>query len=140
MKIEWKQSRFLLAYLMLIHTAAVLLVNMLGLSLMLTVPLSLLVIASLLFYCRRYGRHARTTASGQLWVDADGFWFWSDLDGRKQGPMLLKASVILGPVIAIYLKASQKRFSHSLLIVRDAVTAEDWRRLRVRLRDPESWE
>lgn len=121
------------------HIAALCLLYLLAFSLMLTAFSALLIIVSLLFYCHRYGWLFKRMLIKYLWINQDGFWFWSDSDDRELGPMQLKRSVMLGPLIAVYLKAANARCNRSLIIARDNVSDEDWRRLRIKLRDPESW-
>ncbi len=130
----------MLAYLLTVHLAALILINLLGLNAMLAGALSLLFIASLCYYCHCFGWLLRPVQPGQLWVNQQGYWYWTEFNGRQRGPMQLKSSVILGPVIAIYSKPLNAGISRSFIITRDTVTADDWRRLRVRLRDPESWD
>lgn len=134
-----RRSRLMLSFLLVTHLSALYLLDLLAISLTLTVVSSLLLIASLLFYCRRYGWLFEPAQIDRLWINQDGFWFWSDSAGRELGPMQLKSSVILGPWIAVYLKPSNVRRNRALIITRDNVTDEDWRQLRIKLRDPESW-
>ncbi len=140
MKISLRRSRIMLKFLLLTHTAAFYLLYLLDFSLALTAFSALLVIASLLFYCQYNGWLFEPVRIQRLWINQDGFWFWADNAGREQGPMQLKRSVILAPVIAIYLEPANARFNRSLIIARDTVSNEDWRQLRLKLRDPASWD
>jgi hypothetical protein len=139
MKLRLRRSRLILSFLLVTHIAALCLLYLLAFSLMLTAFSALLIIFSLLFYCHRYGWLFKPMLIKHLWNNQDGFWFWSDSDDRELGPMQLKRSVMLGPLIAVYLKPANARCNRSLIIARDNVTDEDWRRLRIKLRDPESW-
>lgn len=139
MKLSLRRSRLILSFLLVTHIAALCLLYLLAFSLMLTGFSALLIIVSLLFYCHRYGWLFKPLLIKHLWSNQDGFWFWSDSDDRELGPMQLKRSVMLGPLIAVYLKPASARYNRSLIIARDNVTDEDWRRLRIKLRDPESW-
>ncbi|MBD3635229.1 MAG: hypothetical protein HUJ23_10030 [Methylophaga sp.] len=134
-----RRSRLILSFLLVTHIAALCLLYLLAINLVLTGFSGLLIIVSLLFYCHRYGWLFKPMLIKHLWINQDGFWFWSDSDDREQGPMQLRRSVMLGPLIAVYLKPASARCNRSLIIARDNVTDEDWRRLRIKLRDPESW-
>jgi len=140
MKITLQRSRLLMVYLLLMHVSALLLISQIGLSLMFEAFVSLLIIGSLVCYSRCYGWMAQRPQVESLWVDDDGFWFMTDQEGRVQGPMRLKSSVIMGPLIAIYFRPLNGFIAKSVLIPFDAVDADNWRRLRVRLRDPASWD
>jgi hypothetical protein len=140
MKLMMGRSRLIMAYLLLIHLSALLLINLTGLGIGFEIFISLLIIVSLLYYSRLYGWIGQQNQITVLWVDDDGFWFMADKMGSQQGPMQLTSSVLLGPVIAIYFKPLSGLLGKSVLIPEDAVKPDDWRRLRVRLRDPESWD
>lgn len=140
MKVTLGRSRLIMIYLLLMHLSALLLVNLIGLSLIFEAFASLLIIGSLLYYSRFYGWVGKPLQVITLWIDEDGFWFMADQKGNEQGPVQLRSSVILGPLIAIYFKPSSGFLVKSVLIPIDAVDADDWRRLRVRLRDPACWD
>ncbi|GAB4289291.1 MAG: hypothetical protein Kow0083_02000 [Methylophaga sp.] len=138
MKHTLNRSRLILVYLLLVHLAALLLVNLYG-AIILRLSGTVLIIASLIYYCQLYGWWPGQQAAIIALREEDGLWFITSRDGREQGMRLVR-SVMLGPFLAIYFKAPQRGLNRSLLIVYDALDRDSWRRLRVRLRDPDAWD
>ncbi len=139
MLIELQRSRILLGYLFASHALAMALVLLSKLHWLLTLGLLLLISLNLIRHARRYAWLGETPAVTILKLSADQRWQLIDSQGHHLGEYQLKASVMLGFVLVIYLKKPFDRLSHTLLVARDAVEAEQWRLLRVRLRDPEHW-
>lgn len=139
MTVTIQRSTGLLLYLVLVHVLAGLLLCLLKLDTLLTVLLCLLLVRSLFVSCRRYGWLNERAAITQLRCDGDGRWFL-DAEQIHARPWLLQQSVQLGPLMVLRFRASAKKHAQSVVVVRDAVDAETWRQLCLKLRDPETWD
>ena len=139
MSIYLQRSRVLLGDLIASHAFAMTMVIMSSLHWSLTLGLLLLISLNLLYHARRYGWLMDGPATAILKLSGDQRWQLIDSQGRPQGEYQLRRSVMLGCVLVIYLKKPFSRLSHSVLIARDAVEPEQWRLLRVKLRDPGQW-
>lgn len=138
MQIYLKRSKALLAFLLVTHLAAMLLLVLSQLDGVFTLPLLCLIGLQLGFYCRHYGWLGQSAAVTAVKIDADGRCAIVDPDQRKQSGFHLNNSVILGPLIVIYLRRTGQRLSRSLLISRDATDSESWRKLCILLRNKDS--
>lgn len=140
MRLIFQRSRLLLGYLLFTHVAALLLVGLLRLHWLMMISLLLFIAASLLRDCRHHGWLGYKPAVTAIKINADNRWFVVDGKGQEQGPFDLKSSVILGPLIVLYLQSASQRRTSPLVLARDAVATDHWRLLRIRLRAPESWD
>lgn len=134
-----QRSVALLGFIVISHLAAMLVVVLTRLDISLTAFLLLFIAASLLFYCRRYGWLGRKPTVTAIKGGAENRWAIIDHLGRRQSGFELKRSIILGPLIVLYLKPPGRRLTRPVIIFRDALASEHWRQLRIRLRDPETW-
>lgn len=139
MTVNLQRSTGLLLYLVLIHALAVLLLWLLKLDTLLTVLLGLLLMLSLLFSCRRYGWLYEQAEITQLRCDGDGRWFLHAEQTQTRG-WQLQQSAQLGPLMVLRFSSNAKKRVQSVVVVRDAVDAETWRQLCLKLRDPETWD
>lgn len=139
MHITLQRSPGLLGFILSSHLAAILLVMLSQLDIALTVLCLLMILINLLFNARRYGWLDRDAALEALNIKADGRCSLFDCNGQKIRGYRLAGSVMLGPLMVIYLKPSRRQWTRSVLLPRDAVDSEHWRQLRIRLRDPETW-
>lgn len=140
MVVTVQRSLSILLYLLLIHSAAGLMLWYLGANWVVTVGLLLLISASLVYQLRRHGWLGLKPWLRLIRIDGDNNWFIQLAADREAGPFVLKRSVVLGPMILIYLQSASKRWPHPVLVTQDMVSFEQWRRLRIRLRDPQSWD
>lgn len=134
MQIYLRRSKALLVFLLVTHLAAMLLLIISRLDGIFMLPLLCLIGLQLGFYCRHYGWLGRSAAVTTVKIDADGRCVIVDHEQRQQAGFHLHHSVILGPLIVIYLHRAGQRLSRSLLISRDASDSESWRKLCILLR------
>lgn len=134
------RSRLILAYLLISHVAALMLLISMRWHELITIVLCLMVFASLFHYLRCFGWLGMPPEVTGLQGHADNQWLVLKRDGQQLGPYYLQQSVVLGPLAVLYLHAALKRGTRPVLVVRDGVDADNWRRLQIRLRDPESWD
>ncbi|KGM06041.1 hypothetical protein LP43_2356 [Methylophaga thiooxydans] len=135
-----KTSKGVVIYLFGIHIVAIFTLWLIEIDVIFSSLLSMLICLSLFVYCRRYlgvMRHKRLT---QLRLDKQNQCFLSFSDNSLKGPYSLKGSVIFNVALIIYLGSGKHFLSKPLFIPRDAVDDKAWRQLRVRLRDPDSWD
>lgn len=132
------RSRLILAYLLISHVAALMLLISMRWHGLITIVLSLMVLASLFHCLRCFGWLGTPPEVTGLQGHADNQWLVLKRDGQQLGPYYLQQSVVLGPLAVLYLQAALKRRTRPVLVVRDSVDADNWRRLQIRLRDPES--
>jgi hypothetical protein len=139
MKVTLQRSRGLLLYLLLLHGLAGTLLVLLSINALLTAGLCMLLVLSLLLSCSRYGWLGGQAAICQCHCDGDGRWF---LEGSntQRGPWRLRRSVILGPVMLLNFKSSAINRQQSVPVFCDAIDADTWRQLCLKLRDPETWD
>jgi len=138
MTVTLQRSRGLLLYLLLAHGLAGILISMLSLNGVLIMLLDLLLVVSLLLSCRRYGCLDEQAVISQFHCDGDGRWFLQGIHSHKEA-WRLRNSVILGPLMLLSFSSKAQKRMQPVLVIRDAVDAETWRQLCLRLRDPESW-
>ncbi len=135
-----KTSRGVVIYLFGIHIVAIFTLWLIEIDVIFSSLLSMLICLSLFVYCRRYlsvMRHKRLT---QLRLDKQNQCFLSFSDNSLKGPYSLKGSVIFNVALIMYLRSGKHLSSKPLFIPKDAVDDKAWRQLRVRLRDPDSWD
>ncbi len=139
MTVNLQRSAGLILYLVLIHALAILLLCLLKLDTLSTMLLGLLLMLSLLVSCRRYGWLHQQADITHLRCDEDGRWFL-DAEQTQTRPWQLQQSVQLGPLMVLRFSSSAKKRVQSVVVARDAVDAETWRQLCLKLRDPETWD
>jgi len=139
MKVTLQRSRGLLLYLLLLHGLAGTLLVLLSMNVLLTAGLCMLLVLSLSLSCRRYGWLGGQAAISQCHCDGERRWF---LEGSNTlaGSWRLRRSVILGPVILLNFKSNAINRQQSVPVFCDAVDADTWRQLCLKLRDPETWD
>lgn len=139
MRVSLHRSRGLLLYLVVIHGLAGMLLVLLNLDSFLTLLISVLLVVSLMISCKRYGWLKASAHTQQLLCDSDERW---TMTGKyvQVGTWILQHSVILGPLIILRFRPLTKKRTRSVVVLRDAVDAETWRQLCLKLRDPEIWD
>lgn len=140
MLVMLQRSSFLLAYLFMVHVAAGLLLVWLDFHWLLRMGLILLIFFSFVCQLRRYGWLGQKLSLKAIQFNADKGWFTWTTNDVVTGPMALKRSVILGPLIVLYLQSAVKARSQQVVVTRDMFDQEQWRQLRIKLRDPEIWD
>lgn len=128
LRADVKQSRYLLAFIIIVHGFALLSTLMLPLSIALKIPLILLPGCSLYFYLKRYKQGFYTFT---LRHTAEFSWELVEYDDYSC-LRILKSSVLTSFIIILQVEVGNKH--RSLLICRDAVTAETYRHLFVALK------
>lgn len=135
-----KTSRGVVIYLFGIHIVATFTLWLIEIDVIFSSLLSMLICLSLFVYCRHFlgvMRHKRLT---QLRLDKQNQCFLSFSDNSLKGPYSLKGSVIFNVALIMYLGSGKHFLSKPVFIPKDAVDDKAWRQLRVRLRDPDSWD
>ena len=129
LSLKFKPSRLLQYYLYLLHALVLLAVVLAALPFTIKVLLSLLVLASLLFYWYRYGR---TVNSGMEYWVYTGQSNWKELLEQKTRRWKQQHAYRLADLfVVIVLKNTSTGDKKSLLLVRDQIDAADFRRLKV---------
>lgn len=140
MLVMLQRSSFLLAYLFMVHIAAGLLLVWLDFHWLLRMGLILLIFFSFVWQLRRYGWLGQKPSLKAIQFNLEKGWFTWTKNDEVTGPMALKRSVILGPLIVLYLQSAVKGRSQQVVVTRDMFDLEQWRQLRIKLRDPEIWD
>jgi hypothetical protein len=135
MRLYLRHSKTLLALLLVTHLAAMLLLILSRVDVVMTLPLLCIIGLQLGFYCRDYGWLDRKAAVTAVFIDADGRCAIVDHEQQKQAGFYIHRSVILGPLMVIYLRRAGQWLSRPVLIPRDATDREDWRKLCILLRN-----
>lgn len=135
-----KTSRGVVIYLFGIHIVAIFTLWLIEIDVIFSSLLSMLICLSLFVYCRRYLGVMRHTRLTQLRLDKQNQCFLSFSDNSLKGPYSLKGSVIFNVALIMYLRSGKHLLSKPVFIPKDAVDDKAWRQLRVRLRDPDSWD
>lgn len=140
MMVTIQRSPRLLAYLLTTHFLAILSLWLIPIGIVLTSVLSVFIMLSLLLLCREYQWLSTGNSLVKLHFDKDNQCFLEFLDKAKKGPYKIKRSVIFNLALVLSLQHIYKQDSKSIFVACDAVNQEDWRQLRVKLRDPDSWD
>lgn len=140
MLVMLQRSSFLLAYLFMVHIAAGLLLVWLDFHWLLRMGLILLIFFSFFCQLRGYGWLGQKLSLKAIQFNLKKGWFIWTKNDEVTGPMALKRSVILGPLIVLYLQSAVKGRSQQVVVTRDMFELEQWRQLRIKLRDPEIWD
>lgn len=135
------RSRTLLAYFIIIHTIAlVMLLSLWGLSVSLGTLLSVLILAvSLVYYCQQYQWLASKKAIFRVERDTYNEWTLHHQDNTQTAHLTLKSSVVTQPFIMLNFIGQSMWKSYSITIMSDAVDGESLRQLRVYCRDPKTF-
>jgi len=135
-----RRSGWLLVYLIITHFLAIFTVWIIPTGTLLRSVLSALVLLGLVLLCRRHQWLSNHKSLIKLRFDKENNCFLELSDKSKKGPYKIKGSVLFNPALVLYLQPVHGRLSKSIFIARDAVDATVWRQLRVKLRDPDSWD
>ncbi len=135
-----KESTGLMIYLLGIHFVAIWTLWLIEIDVILSSFLSMLICLSLFVYYRQYRGVMGHKKLTQLRVDNKNQCILDFSDNSQKGPYGLKGSVIFNVALIIYLRSTKRFVSKPVFIPRDAVDEKAWRQLRVRLRDPDSWD
>jgi len=132
--LELRPSRYLLAYLLLIHALAGLaLLFPLQLTTALRGVLLLLVLGSLAWHLYRFSLSAKTVT--RLRWRADGSWDYQCGEKRIDDLQLLPASYVTSGLMILHLKKPGAR-RLCIVLLPDSLPAKVWHQLRIRLRFP----
>jgi len=132
-KIEPGFSKWLAAYLLLVHTSALIIILLLPLSLPLGTTLALLVGASLWYYWRRDLLHIGAHSIIRIeWSEANGWRMWLG-DGDIHQATLIPTSFMHRHLVTLDLMTTDSGV-HRLLLPGDIMQPELHRRLRVLLK------
>ncbi len=124
-----KPSRSLIAYLLGLHAAALLAAWLNPLSVWLKLPISLCVLMSLWL---TYNTQANSPEIAGLQLKPDDTWLLRFSKGGDVEASLLGSSIANPWFVLLYFKADSKQFS--LLMPRDSLANEDYRKLLVALK------
>jgi len=138
MQLYLRRSKVLLVFLLVTHLAAALLLILSRIDGIFTLILVCMISLQLGLYCRHFGWLDRPAAVTAVKLDEDGRCVVVDADQQQQSGFHLHSSIILGPLIVIYLRRTGQRLSRALLISRDATDSESWRKLCILLRSKDS--
>lgn len=127
LRLEPRPSRWqaLAAALLVLAVLAVPLLSPWPAGLRLAVALVALAVLALLAW-----RQRRAPRWRRLVWDGEGAWLVDHGDGPR--PARLRAARLTGPLLALDLEVGGRR--HRLVLWPDSLPADDWRRLRIRLR------
>ncbi|HEC75178.1 MAG TPA: hypothetical protein ENI26_12535 [Methylophaga aminisulfidivorans] len=103
----------------------------------LLVILLLLLVVNYFYVAVERSREQTQKLPLQLYLNKEHDWFIDDVYKNKIGPLKLVSSIQFPLFIMLYLSTSEDK--QHLLIFRDAVSIDDWRKLRAVLRDPQLW-
>jgi hypothetical protein len=132
--LELYPSRYLLAYLLLIHALAGLaLSSPLQLTMEVRGLLLLLVLSSLAWHIYRF--HLSTKTVTQLRWRTDGSWDYQCGETRIDDLQLLPASYVTSGLMILHLKKPGTR-RLCLVLLPDSLPAAVWHQLRIRLQFP----
>ena len=124
-----KTSRLLICLVMVAHVGAMLIVVLVNLYWALKLVLLVVLAVSLVFFLRGKGLG---NLSSLTWKDG-GEWVL-ELDGDKQYEMQLLPSSYVSPwLVVLNFRAAEEHKGKSVVLFRDALDPESFRRLRVRL-------
>lgn len=130
-----KQSKYILIYLILVHATmlatVVSLLNSIGLSLLAIAG----VLASFIFYCQRYQWIKSDNSITKVEYDDKNRWQIYYYGGSVKQKLALKHCVVTSQLILLTFSADLFWRARSVTIMADAVDADLFRQLRVRLRD-----
>ena len=130
------RSRWLLAYLVLMHSVMLITFFSLQITLIWCVLGSAMLILSFIVSCCKYQWLRNAEAINQIERAENGLWQLVYSSGKKQPALKLESGFVTNKVVIIYLK-NRSRYCHfSIVILSDAVDEEMFRQLRVYLRDP----
>jgi hypothetical protein len=121
-------SPSLRAVLLGLHGLALLAAGLNPLAIWLRLVLAGVVLASLGLELRRY----RSPAIVGLQLKSDGFWALQGRDGPEIESSLLPSSLVNPWFVLLHFRSGDQ--SHSLLICRDSLSEDDFRKLRVALK------
>lgn len=127
-------SRYLLIMLLCLHGVALLACLITPLNLLLKVAVSLAVLLSLAYSLTRYATLATRFAIVQLRELANGTWLLLDKQGRQWSAVLQNRYLATNLLIILNFSIPGKRLAASIPIMRDALSAEQFRRLNTKLR------
>ena len=139
MRVVIGKSVMMLLYLLGAYGTALLLIVALPVSWIVTLLLLGICLGSFYLRCQHYGWIAAQQKVVVIEINNDGLWHSFDFAGNLSNTYRLKSSVVFPFCLVIYLTSERSRVSHVVIVMKDAITAEQFRQLRVRLRDPESW-
>jgi len=140
LRLDVRPSRFLSFLLLVLHLAAIGLFIFLAFELVITALGIVLMLVSAYFTIQKYGRQQSASAVvGVIW-DADDVWQLEMQNGRRSTVTLLPDSYV-HPSISIlrfnYVSDQQSvrgSLSATVILLKDNVNADSFRRLRVRLK------
>lgn len=140
MMVTIQRSPRLLAYLLTTHSLAIVSLWVIPIGIMWASFLSVFILLSLLLLCREYQWLSTGNSLVKLHFDKDNQCFLEFLDKAKKGPYKIKRSVIFNLALVLSLQHVYQQDSKAIFVACDAVNQDDWRQLRVKLRDPDSWD
>ncbi|MEO1882777.1 MAG: protein YgfX [Methyloprofundus sp.] len=128
MWIDVNQSPYLLSFIIVVHSIAIITCLMLPLTFALIVLILLLPVSSLYLYLQRYRRGFYT-----LSLKYSAEFSWELIEGDHYSSMrILKSSVLTSFIIVLHTEIDNKR--RNLLVCRDAVLGDKYRQLFVALK------
>lgn len=139
MKVSIGRSILILCYLCTAHGCAVLLVVTVALPVIVKSLLCLLLLVSLLYYCRQFQWLAGGKPITALECNQDNQWYVTYSSQSKQGPCTLTGSVVMAQWLIVHLQQRRDGRKLTVVIAADAADKEKLRRLRIKLRDPATW-
>jgi len=137
--IELGRSKWLLSYLIIIHSL------MLGtmMTLLADMWLSLIAVAtisiSFIYYCKQYQWLKKGRAITKIERNAKQQWTLFYSDNSSQGHLALNHCVATSKLVILYFSGASSRRIKSVTILEDAVDADLFRALRVYCRDPKTF-
>jgi hypothetical protein len=134
LRIPIRASRVLLGSILACHLGALLLLPAADLPRWLAALLGAAVIASLAHALHRHLAHADPEAPREWLLNAEGEWWLIDNGGRVW-PARLRPDACIHPVLSVLVFRVRDR-TFPLLLTRDNIDPDTFRRLRVRLRLP----
>jgi len=130
---DLKSSAYLTTLLVLLHAGAILFLCLLSLSIGLIIGAACLAAVSLLFTLRRHALRLEKAAIIRIHRISEDCWHLYDRADRCWQAELSNKSLRSLPLILLNFKIPGRRFMLPVLIVRDTLAHDDFRRLSVLL-------
>lgn len=139
-KMEITRSRMLLTYLLIIHSLMLVTMMSLLVASWWSVPVFIIIVLSAVYYCRQYQWLNRQKALNKIERDASDKWILSYQNGKQHSELTLSSSYVTPQLVIMYFNNSHFWQRYAVTIVFDAVDKQLFRKLRVYLRDPKTFQ
>ena len=140
-RLDIGRSRYLLIYLLIVHLIMTLTLVMLFADIGWLVVIILISMAmSLIFHMRKYGWLLGGSTVKMISCDEYSFWTVNYSDEDLMPELQLKSSFVTPLLTLIRLNGEGFLLNTTIVIIADAVDTEQFRQLRVMLRDPKTFQ